>query len=187
MADTLGVGKVRHAPARLRVTVERIDKRLASVSLAAALVLGSIGALVGVTARVLLRQHSAAIVAVAHHALDCLPVAAAVEGACVASEPVVADPPAVRVVRIGTVAVAHACLVCACLVAVPKVLVTILSACRPVAPAFLWHDPAEPPGTTAVDRSVEECWLDAFAAHAAESGAGHSPLLGRTGVAGVSS
>ena len=146
VAHALGVGKVRHAPARPRVTIERVYKRLASVRLAAAFVLGSVGALVGVAARVLLRQHSPPVVAVAHNALHRLPIAAAVEGACVASEPVVANPPAIRVVGIGSVAMAHTSLVRTGLVAMPKVLVTILSATRAVAPALLWHDPAEPAG-----------------------------------------
>mmetsp|Transcript_22747 Transcript_22747/g.75438 ORF Transcript_22747/g.75438 Transcript_22747/m.75438 type:complete len:369 (+) Transcript_22747:1504-2610(+) len=119
--------------------------------------------LVGVAARVELRRlDRAAVVAPVDHPAERLraPAAAAVQRAGVAPMPVVADPPAVRVLRVRAVAVAvRVELVRVGGGAVRKVGVAEAALGHP---PCLGQDAAEPAAAAAVDRPVEVRRLDAL-------------------------
>ena len=92
-------------------------------------------------------------VAAVHEAFGRLPVARARQRSGVAAPPVIASPPTVRVVRVGSVAVPVVIsFVCVGLVAVCKVVVREIG----ITPAALRHDAAEPALAAAVERPVEE-------------------------------
>ena len=112
-------------------------------------------------ARAILRSIDvAAIIATRRQALQRVPTAAAVQRARVAAKPVVACPPAVRVIDRGAVAVALVAeLVGVCTIAVGKVAVPEVGL---VGPVGLRHYAAEPARATTVDWAVQMRRLHAF-------------------------
>mmetsp|Transcript_25787 Transcript_25787/g.76764 ORF Transcript_25787/g.76764 Transcript_25787/m.76764 type:complete len:511 (+) Transcript_25787:757-2289(+) len=163
----LGIGKVRHRPALARGRVDRVGLERVSLARAARVKVEERRAgrmvLVGVAARVELRRlDRAAVVAPVDHPAERLraPAAAAVQRAGVAPMPVVADPPAVRVLRVRAVAVAvRVELVRVGGGAVRKVGVAEAALGHP---PCLGQDAAEPAAAAAVDRPVEVRRLDAL-------------------------
>ena len=88
-----------------------------------------------------------------------LPVTAAVQRACIASEPVVSHPPSIRDVGIAAMAVsALITFISISLVAVLKVAIVVVR----IRPAWLVHDAAEPALATAIHRAINVGRLCSF-------------------------